>query len=344
MEPRLQDFVKAARQSVATGVDVRLDKSGQPQVASRRNVWGRLVNWIRGRVFPNRRQAENMRVLHKLDRVIRQEFPDVPAKDRRSVIRRAAVPSLPQRILATARGIRETAGYRPGQSLDEEINETLRLGFASDVVRASGDTALPDDEFRNLVAKFNETMSDLHRRFPRLRYIPPPILSQELATSPTAAAEYEHATRVIRFRRANLQHWDRRISREISKGWIAPKAPGIAGVISHEYGHHLSFVRAPRPWFSELVAALKNNGISVTSRGKLPTDAEFSKAIQGHLAGLGVGRYAGANPREFQAEVLAWYMSPTYGQPGEPRMPVFLEDWVRDSFPWVTQDSANASP
>ena len=203
---------------------------------------------------------------------------------------------------------------------------------------------MPDDEFRTLVAGFNETMSDLHGRFPRLRHVPPPVLSQELATTPTAAAEYENATRTIHFRKANLPDWDRRISREFAKGWIAPKAPRIAGVISHEYGRHLSNVRAPRPWFPELVTALKNNGVPIGSRGKLPSDAEFSKAIKGHLARLGVGCYAGVNPGEFQAEVLAWYMSPTYGQPGEPRMPVFLEDWVRDSFPWVTQDGANANP
>ena len=127
-------------------------------------------------------------------------------------------------------------------------------------------------------------------------------------------------------------------------GWIAPKAPGIAGAISHEYGHHLSFVDAPRPWYPELTAALKRNGVSVASRGKLPSDAEFSKALQGHLARLGVGRYAGVNPREFQAEVLAWYMSPAYGQPGEPRMPEFLEDWVRDCFPFLARDDADANP
>ena len=209
MKPRLQDFVRAARQSVATGVDIRLDRSGHPRVPSRANVWGRLVDWIRNRIFPNRRQAENMRVLHTLDEAVRREFPDVPARDRRSVIRRAAVRSLPQSILAAARGIRETTSYRPGRSLDEEINETLRLGFASEVVRASGDNALSDDDFRNLVTKFNETMSDLHRRFPGLRNIPPPILSQELTIGPDAAGEYQASTRTIRFRNADLQAWDR---------------------------------------------------------------------------------------------------------------------------------------
>ena len=285
-----------------------------------------------------------MRVLRKLEATVRREFPDVSAQRRRSAIRRAADSSLSQGILAAARDIRASANYRPGNSLDEEIDASLRLGYASEVIRARGDTALPDDEFRNLVAKFNETMCDLHHRFPRLRYLPPPVLSQRLASSPGGAAEYRPATKTIQFRKADLRAWDRRIAREISKGWIAPKAPGIAGVICHEYGHHLGNVDSPRPWYSELTAALKRNGVSFGSERGLPGDAAFSKAVKGHLARMGVGRYAGVNPREFQAEVLGWYMSPNYGQPGEPKMPAFLEDWVRGSFPWLASGNSDANP
>ena len=342
MEPKLQDFVRAARQSIVTGVDVDLDSSGRPQVDTRVSFWGRVVNWIRDRVYPGRRQARSMRVLQKLEATIRGEYPEVSAKRLRSTLQGASVLAVPERILAITRTVRASSRYRPGQSLDDEINEAKRLGYASDVIRAAGEGAIPDEDFRGIVAGFNETMSDLHRRFPGLRRIAPPALQQREAEDTGAYALYSRSEMSIRFRKASDDEWKRVLERGIDRGWMTRKAPGLAGGIAHEYGHHLSEIETPRPWYPGLVKVLKRNGVAFATPSLEPDSAEFSKAVRGHLAGMGLGRYAGVNPREFQAEVLACYMSPTYGEPSQPRLPGFLETWIEDCFPMLTHPSRDA--
>ena len=334
MEPKLQDFVRAARRSVATGADIKLDGSDHPRVTVGR--WGRVVDWIRNRMFPNRRQAANMRVLHKLEATIRKEFPEISRGRLRAGVKRVSHLPLSRRILVTAAGVRAAATYRKGNTLDEEMRETVRLGHASKVYRVPEGKAIPEREFTRIVQEYNRTMSDLHARFPGLRRIPPPALTQREAVDPLAYALYSRSARTIRFRNAPDGEWTTAVERGISIGWMTPKAPGLQGCIAHEYGHHLSDVAAVRPWFSGLVRALKENGIPIGSGARLPSNDEFSRAVKGHLARMGLGGYAGANPREFVAEALAWYMSPSYGQPPESRMPAFLETWLRDCFPCLS--------
>ena len=339
MEPKLQDFVRAARRSLATGADIELDRSEHPQATGGR--WGRVIGWIRNRIFPNRRRAANLRVLHKLESTLRKEFPEISRGRLRAGARRVSHLPLARRILVTASGVRAAATYREGSTLDEEIREALRLGHASRVFRVSKDAAIPEREFTRIVQEYNRTMSDLHGRFPKLRRVPPPALTQREADDPLAYALYSRGAQTIRFRNASIEEWTETLARGIARGWMTPKAPGLQGGIAHEYGHHLSDVAAARPWFPELVRVLKGNGVPIASTARLPGNGEFSRAVKGHLPAMGLGRYAGVNPREFVAEALAWYMSPTYGQPLESRMPAYLENWLRDCFPCL---SAAAKP
>ena len=284
-----------------------------------------------------------MQVLHKLESTVRREYPEIPAKDLHSVFRRAAVLPVPERILATARGIRAATGYRPGQTLDDEIREAKRLGFASRVVRAQGPGAIADADFKEIVGKFNQTMCDLHRRFPGLRRVPPPALLQREAVDESAYALYSRSEQSIRFRNVSDDEWKVVLARGIAIGWMTRKAPGMAGGIAHEYAHHLSEMKTSRPWYPALVEVLKRNGVVFESTSPEPRNAEFSKAVKKHLAAMGVGRYAGVSPREFQAEILAWYMSPSYGEPSEAKMPDYLENWVRECFPFLSTASRDAA-
>ena len=331
MEPKLQDFVRAARQSLATGSDIELGPSQHPKVTT--SHWGRVVNWIRNRVFPGRRRAANMRVLHELDSTIRREFPDVSPGRLRERVKRVSHLPLARRILLTASGVRAAATYRKGQSLEGEIGEALRLGHASEVVRVPGKAGIPERDFAPIVEEYNRTMADLHRRFPRLRHVAPPAITQEESRDPLAFALYSRRTRAIRFRNASPEEWTRTMAHGLSIGWMTPKAPGLQGGIAHEYAHHLTDIAAARPWLHELVRVLDANGVAIESAKGLPGNDEFSRSVKGHLAGMGLGGYAGVNPREFVAEAMAWYMSPSYGVPPGSRMPKYLEGWLLDCFP-----------
>ena len=69
-------------------------------------------------------------------------------------------------------------------------------------------------------------------------------------------------------------------------------------------------------------------------------DAEFNKAVKDNYRKTGCGKYATVNGREFVAEALACYMAPEYGTEAVPRLPGFMERWLRDSFPFLRRDEA----
>ena len=261
---------------------------------------------------------------------------------------------------ALFRGLEETSrqGYVKQTLLPGRVE---RPGFNSDV------------EFLEIVTKFNLKMSDLHARFPGLRNVEPPSLSQEdpnhdeklLCTlAPIRKPNIVHGRYVtskatMMFAKSSDMGWPGahgiEHDRGSPKGAVAPKEQGFNGTLAHEYGHHLSSNRVvpESTWKPKLEAMLRANSSLVGPRGAPPphaNDQRFAELARKQVCELGIGIYAGTDEYEFVAEAIAWRMHPDYGRTEDvPRMPPILENWVHECFPFldngrIPQDSVPFNP
>ena len=221
------------------------------------------------------------------------------------------------------------------------IKATVRHGYAKRVI-AEGhpDCANPVSErtFLEILRGYYEGMGDLHARFPALRTIEPPSLSQEDPTSKgvECKAKYQYEPGAMLFASDALD--DSPVESANPFQYKAPREPGIKGVLAHEYGHHLSSERVvPRSiWQPKLEAMLTARGLLAAPRGLHSNDARFAVLVGKQARELGIGAYAGVKLTEFAAEAIRWRMHPEYGQTEDaPRMPSDLEDWVHDCFPFL---------
>ncbi len=250
---------------------------------------------------------------------------------------------------------RETRAYIYGASGDlaREMRTAVDHGFVRGMVLPGNRFCwhpVTDSRFWRLVTEYNEVMEDLHTRFPGLRKIEQPYLSNtDLAADSTqsgpggtaALGLYRRFACVMEFRQfACWSRWHHALESDGTRD-SAP-ARGFAGLLAHEYGHHLSsdaVVSAP-DWMPPLKAMLEANlpapEAASAASTKAPPDEAF-RARYGRLIGtMGIGHYAGQDALEFAAEAISWRLHRDYGGSSDaPRMPRYLENWVHACFPFL---------
>ena len=230
--------------------------------------------------------------------------------------------------------------------LVREVRKSVDRGYANQFV-LKGDPRcehpMPDTAFLGVVKTYNEVLEDLHNRFPQLRDIRPPNLSQNSldGSHPDSAGKYDVSTSTLEFSQISASDWSNDSALERSRSGISPQADGFKGVLMHELGHHLSSPECSdqRMWLLRLAVMLTENGF-ISDPSKIDTASVFSPTFAMHVGKqartMGAGTYAGTDAGEFAAEVLAWRMAPGYGEShAVPRMPRYLEAWVHDSFPFT---------
>ena len=231
-----------------------------------------------------------------------------------------------------------------------ELQRACERGFVNQFVLAR-DPACPyphrQSRFAAMLRQFNDLMADLHQRFPDLRNVRPPNLSQNAvdARVPHFSAMYDSETETMEF--ASVAAGNGRIRSQQARALLidAPKTGGFFGTILHEYSHHLASAENSNQlgWLTGLGVMLQENGfISDASRLDSTSDLHpsFGELVGNKTLRMGLGTYAGTNAAEFVAEVLAWRMSPGYGETDEiPKMPPYLENWVHEYFPFLRPDS-----
>ena len=242
--------------------------------------------------------------------------------------------------------IRSEPPVEPAFRLDYEVDRALSRGYVNRfVIRGEPECRfpMPADAFLGLLSTYNRTLEDLHDRFPRLADLKPPNLSQSDSARemPGTSGNYNETTETLSF--ANLDpavHASRR-ARSLGQSYSTPKAPGLIGVIVHEYAHHLTSPNAPnrQKWEESLVAMLRQQGFirentAICRGGRI--GPAFTVEVGKNVREMGLGYFGGTSVDEFVAEALGWRMAPGYGTSVEmPRMPRFLEDWVHDCFPFT---------
>ena len=230
--------------------------------------------------------------------------------------------------------------------LAHEIDRALSRGYV-DRFFLSGNAEctnpMPDEAFLKVVAKFNETLEGLHRRFPRLAGVVPPNLSQNDAAVGYRGVLglYRFLTETLEFANKDSAYFDSYCEKERRRSRASPRPPGLKGVVTHEYSHHLSSpsVCSCTYWIPRLIELLQRQGF-VASDTRLNAGALSSPSLTLEVGNsvreMGLGTYASTNLWEFAAEALTWRMAETYGESQEiPRMPRFLEAWVHDCFPFT---------
>ena len=238
-------------------------------------------------------------------------------------------------------------------TLASEMRNAVIDGLASGMVLPGNRFCrhpVTDGRFQHLVADYNEAMMDLHTRFPGLKRVNQPYLSNSdpaadrtrcSAGEPPSLGTYRRFASILEMRQfTDSSQW---IQRRVGDG-TQYSAPGIgfAGVLAHEYGHHLSSeaVVSGAIWAPALKAMLEANLPAAEAAGAASAKApphEAFRARYGRLIGtMGIGHYAGQDALEFAAEAIAWRLHPHYGGRSEaPRMPRYVEDWVHECFPFL---------
>ena len=283
---------------------------------------------------------------------------------------------------ATAAGTTDTPAQRRGlqglsghqlvlrQELYRKLFEARRQGYVREVFvpdRVGYAAIHSDNAFLEIVKYFTEGMRDLHARFPGLKNVEPPALSQQdpnhdanlLAEGgpnhkpELILAKYEENQATMMF--ANPADVDFFRTPDADEHDYSPTDQGFDGSLAHEYGHHLSSDRVVSPsiWKPKLEAMLRANGLLVGPRGAHPShanDHRFAVLAGKQVRELGIGEYAGSDEYEFVAEAIGWRMHPGYGRAEDaPRMPPILENWVHECFPFldngrIPQDSVPFNP
>ena len=198
---------------------------------------------------------------------------------------------------------------------------------------------MPPQAFLAVIEAWNTIMDDLHRRFPKLRGIRPPNLSQNDlgAETPGLLGRYKLKSSTLQFTNPFSIHWGRYSEDRKNDSFTSPKREGFEGIVLHEYAHHLraEMLPDPRRWLTGLAAFLKENGY-IDDDSKIDITPAFAVQVGKQAREMGLGYYAGRNAEEFTAEALAWRLSPDYGAvAATPRMPRHLEDWIHECFPFV---------
>ncbi len=249
---------------------------------------------------------------------------------------------------------RAPAPPRRSAELERAMQESLDNGYVHRFI-LSGDPDCPDPlpnwMFLSNVTSFNQLMAHLHRQFPKLCKLTPLNLSQQCATSdkePFTWACYDSSCAALQFTNPHSVRWYSALKRETSAGTFTNKLFRYEDILIHEYAHHLSLGPDSNPtqWHGGLVSVLQEHGFISEQHGidvSNPEDPQFALQVQNRVREMGLGSYAATNAREFAAEVLAWRMTPGYGEPeGNPRMPAFLENWVDEYFPFFKGDQESA--
>ena len=197
----------------------------------------------------------------------------------------------------------------------------------------------PPQAFLAVMEAWNTVMDDLQGRFPNLREIRPPNLSQNDLGAESAGllGRYQLKSSTMQFTNPFCIHWARYSEDRKNDSLTSPKREGFEGIVLHEYAHHLraEVLPDPRRWLTGLAAMLKENGY-IDDESKIDSTPAFAVQVGKKAREMGLGYYAGRNAEEFTAEALAWRLSPGYGAVAEtPRMPRYLEDWIHKCFPFV---------
>ncbi len=252
---------------------------------------------------------------------------------------RATAPPIAREVSVRTAG---TVQIRP--QLAQELQTALNHGFVNRFV-LEGDpeieNPMPQASFLKILTVFNATMADLHQRFPALADIRPPNLSQSdySARHPGGAASYASGTETIAFAYVDPAVHAARHFRGRAMRLMSPKAPGLQGVLTHEYSHHIASpgICDNLAWQTKLLDMLQQSGIVCTDTSidaARPDGPEFESEVGVQVVRLGLGTYAGRSMDEFAAEALAWRLAPGYGESSDiPPMPSRLEQWVHECFP-----------
>lgn len=234
--------------------------------------------------------------------------------------------------------------------LEKEVRKSIERRYLNRVFR-EGDPGcpkpvMPVEAFLKLVGTCNRVMEDLHHRFPGLRGCAPPNLAQTdlLRETGYLFGGYNPGSRTLCFADPIEHDLDRIWEETRARGLVSPQARGLAGLIIHEYAHHLCLGLSPEPheWITSLVATLQAQGI-VPERTNIsrwdPVSGDFCDEVGDKAQAMGFGANAADNAAEFAAEALSWRMAPGYAESREiPRMPVYLENWLHESFPLAPDD------
>ena len=264
-------------------------------------------------------------------------------------------------IVSLASGLQQSV-RRPGSSipplaaspvrvqtlLAREIDKSLRRGYVSQF-DLMGDPAcrhpMSEPAFLNIVTIYNETMEDLHGRFPHLADLEPPNLSQtDLSQKPgSVSGDYDFATSTLRFTSLDAAVSEARRAPARAHSRTAPEATGLRGAIIDEYARHLSspFHSNLTHWRARLIHMLQQQGF-VSLNTKLasapPSSPTLAIEVGTKIREMGLAFHADNSLYDFAAQALSWRMVPGYGESSEtPRMPPYLEDWVHDCFPYTRE-------
>lgn len=289
------------------------------------------------------RQAENGRPLRA--RQVREVLGQAQQAS-------AAAPGRPE--WAAVQPARAPVPVRHSPELAQAMRQSLDKGYVNRfMLRGDADcpNPMPDRMFLSNVRTFNTVMDNLQFRFPKLRTIAPPNLSQEWCSDAGIDrwGAYDVETSALQFANQHSTIWPIAFAREIALTTHAPRMSRFSDIVIHEFAHHLSLGKHSdqRHWLSRLAIMLQENGfIADESAVNISdsTDPEFALQVGPKVLIMGFGTYAATDAREFAAEALGWRMTDGYGGSRKiPRMPLYLENWVHECFPF-TRDGPIPDP
>ena len=340
----LQHSVSVAHKALEKGGSVKVGKGGALEVTGG-TFLGRIVRYLQDRIFPDKVRQRNHAVIAALNKTIGKEFGTEHRLKIQTVLSNAdSNRQFLKSIISSVSDIRAGAAYRPAKSTAGEVRNALKFGFAGNITARKSKQAQPAaSEGETLTARtqlfwYNSTMNDLHNRFPKLRDVPA-ITTLKLDTRPSdedAIATYVWPARSMELASYGVKQASRMALVNVKSGYLTPKQD-YSGFIHHEYAHHLSNKIVPeKVWVPKLVEALKAGGMRharIIYAGGKPG---FDRETAGKLAGS-VSEYAAENALECAAEILSWYMNPEYGKSVD-RMPDYLEHWVTECFPMLSNE------
>ena len=341
--PSLQDSVRAAHEALEKGGSVKLGRRGD-LVMTGGTFRGRVVRYFKIRFFQDTVRRQNHAVIAALNNKVCMEFgTERQLKIKATVTSTESYKRFLKSIIHAVSDLRAATEYAPADSIEEEIRNAVKFGFAGSIAAQKSGQGAPGSPIgATVTAKeqlfwYNRTMHELFDRYPELRDLPAiTSLDLDVPVKNEGPACYLKSSQTMML----YSHPVPKVSKEMllshESGYLTPKQD-FSGLIHHEYAHHLSRRVVPeKQWIPKLLDALKSGGMTKARIKRVGGKPTFDQQTAARIA-TSVSEYAAVDTLECAAEILSWYMNPEYGKSVK-RMPEHLENWVRECFPMLTTD------